>query len=99
MLTRQPTANQAPRAIPVTTSGAHLSPIDAKAAAAFLARLDEHGPEPIDVALGALEDSGTLIGVGVVGASSPQRAWVSVAVAPPRRRLKVGTICSPRSSL
>jgi GNAT superfamily N-acetyltransferase len=91
MLTRQATASQPPREIAVTASGAHLSPIDPKAAAAFLARLDEPSPQPIDIALGALEDNGMLIGVAVLRASSPERAWVTVAVAPPRRRLKVAS--------
>jgi GNAT superfamily N-acetyltransferase len=75
----------------VTASGAHLRPVDPEVAAAFLARLGEAGPEPIETAVGAYEDNGTMIGVAVLGPSSRQRASLTVAVTPERRRLKVGS--------
>jgi GNAT superfamily N-acetyltransferase len=77
--------------MPVTASGAHLRPIDAEVAAAFLVRLGEAGPGSIDTAVGAYEDNGTMIGVAVLGPSSRQRAWATVAVTRERRRLKVGS--------
>jgi GNAT superfamily N-acetyltransferase len=87
---RQATVDQL-QGTPVTTSGAHLGVIDPEGAAEFLDRLGEVGPEPIEVALGALEDDGTLIGVAALGPSTRQRAWATVAVTPARRRLKVGS--------
>jgi GNAT superfamily N-acetyltransferase len=85
------TVDQPAEGTPVTASGAHLGVIDPEVAAGFLARLGELGPEPIEVAMGAREDDGTLIGVAVLGPSTRQRAWATVAVTPARRRLNVGS--------
>jgi GNAT superfamily N-acetyltransferase len=89
--TRQTTVEPLPEETPVTASGAHLAVIAPEVAAGFLARLGEVGPQAIEVALGALEDDGTLIGVAVLGPAIRQRAWATVAVTPARRRLKVGS--------
>jgi hypothetical protein len=85
------TVNRTGEWMPVTTSGAHLECIGPELAAGFLARLYEPAPESINVALGAFEDNGKLIGVAVLGASTLLRATATVAISPDRRRLKVGS--------
>jgi GNAT superfamily N-acetyltransferase len=88
---RQATVELPTEGTPVTTSGAHLAAIETEVAVTFLARLGGVSPEPIEIALGALEDDGTLIGVAVLGPTIRQREWATVAVTPARRRLKVGS--------
>lgn len=68
-----------------------MASISPDAAETFLGRLDERSPDRVTCALGAFQDDGTLIGVAVLGAASSGRAWLSVAVAPDRRRLKIGS--------
>jgi len=70
-------------------SSRHLTPIELSVAHEFLTRLDETPPEGIDVALGAHEDNGTLIGVAVLAAAGRRGAGL-VAVVPARRRLHIG---------
>ena len=74
----------------VTASGARVVPIAVEAAEVFLARLNEEGTGPIRSALGALQDDGLLIGVGVLGPDADQQAAAFVAVARERRRLRIG---------
>ena len=74
-----------------TSSGAKCAAIPSDVAEAFLARLNEHGPDPIEVALGAHEDDGTLIGVAAFGAVRADHGSLIVAVVPERRRLKIGS--------
>jgi GNAT superfamily N-acetyltransferase len=74
-----------------TASGAKLEAITTDAAKGFLARLSERGPDTIGIALGAFESDGALIGVAVLGEPSASSAPAVVAVAPERRRLKVGS--------
>ena len=76
---------------PVTASGATLTAIPAETAEAFLARLGERAPEPLELALGAHEDDGTLIGVAAYGAVRANHGSLIVAVVPERRRLRVGS--------
>jgi GNAT superfamily N-acetyltransferase len=73
-----------------TASGARIAPIPAAQARVFLARLDETAPERVDVALGAVEDDESLIGVAVLSAAV-HRGAAMIAVLPSRRRLKVGS--------
>jgi hypothetical protein len=75
----------------VTASGAKVDSIRPEQATAFLTRLCEPSAEPIELALGAHEDDGTLIGVAAFGAVRRDHASLMVVVAPERRRLKVGT--------
>lgn len=74
-----------------TLSGAKITAIAADTAEAFLARIVVPAPEAIEVALGALQDDGTLIGVAVLGAVTAGRSSATVAVAPERRRMKIGS--------
>src|SRR5687768_8725843 len=74
-----------------TTSGARLAAVSSEVAEAFLARLGERGPDPIEVALGAHEDDGTLIGVAAFGAVRADHGSLIVAVVPERRRLRIGS--------
>ena len=74
-----------------TASGAKLAAIPSEVAEAFLARLGEHGPDSIELALGAHEDDGTLIGVAAFGAVRADHGSLIVAVVPERRRLKIGS--------
>jgi GNAT superfamily N-acetyltransferase len=76
---------------PVTTSGAKIATIPAETAEAFLARLGERAPDPIELALGAFEDELTLIGVAAYGAVKANHGSLIVAVAPERRRLGIGS--------
>lgn len=75
----------------LTTSGAKIVSVSTDAAEAFLGRVGVRGPEEIWVALAALQDTGAMIGVAVLGASSADDGRVMVAVAPERRRLRVGS--------
>jgi len=84
-------ADGAPHRHAPTASGAKLAAIPADVAEAFLARLGEHGPASIEAALGAHEDSGTLIGVAAFGDVSADHGSFIVAVVPDRRRLKIGS--------
>jgi GNAT superfamily N-acetyltransferase len=73
-----------------TLSGAHIRRIRPSTAATFLTRNGLDPDEPLRWALGAFEPPSDLIGVvAVAGGAIPLR--VAVAVAPERRRLKVGT--------
>lgn len=74
-----------------TASGAKVASISIEAAEVFLGRLDEKGTAPIRSALGALQDDGLLIGVGVLGPEADQQAAAFVAVARERRRLRIGS--------
>jgi GNAT superfamily N-acetyltransferase len=77
----------------LASSGAKMGPIGVDVARSFLARVDEAGNdfEIDDVAWGALEDSGTLAAVAVLGITSSTRGRASIAVVPARRRLGLGT--------
>jgi len=75
----------------LTTSGAKVAAIDAETAQAFLGRLGEHGPKSIELALGAHETEGTLIGVAAFGDVGVDHAALIVAVVPERRRLGIGS--------
>jgi len=74
-----------------TASGATLAAIPSEVAEAFLARLGEHGPDSIEMALGAHEDDGTLMGVAAFGAVRGDHGSLIVAVVPERRRLNIGS--------
>ena len=85
------TASDCVRYRAVTASGAKIVAISAEAAEAFLARVSEASPG-IEVALGALQDDGVLIGVAILGtAANRVQAPATVAVSPARRRLMVGS--------
>ena len=75
-----------------TASGARIETLPLDLARSFLGRYGfaDYRPAPFDLAWGAFEDSGRLIGVGVLANVTIQggRAWI--AVAPERRRLGVG---------
>ncbi len=73
----------------ITASGAKVAPIGPDAAQTFLARLGQHGPERIELALGAHEAEGTLIGVAAFGDVGVGHASLIVAVVPDRRRLGI----------
>ena len=73
-----------------TASGARIVPIPATRARAFFIRLDEPAQEGVDVAFGAMEDDGSLIGAAVLS-STVNRGAAMVTVLPARRRLKVGS--------
>ena len=77
--------------VAVTASGAKVVPVSVEAAEGFLARLDQRGAGPIASALGALQDDGFLMGVGLLGAEADHQAPAFVAVARERRRLKIGS--------
>jgi len=76
----------------MTASGARIEVLSPDLAQAFLDRhgLTDYGPGPSDLAWGAFEDAGNLIGVGVLAEVTTQRARTWIAVAPERRRLGVG---------
>lgn len=74
-----------------TASGAKIMAISVEAAEGFLGRLDEPRAGPIASALGALQDDGLLIGVGILGPAADQQAAAYVAVARERRRLRIGS--------
>ena len=80
----------APTLASPTASGAKIVAISIEAAEGFLARLDESRTGPIASALGALQDDGLLVGVGVLGEGDRQ-ATAFVAVARERRRLNIGS--------
>jgi GNAT superfamily N-acetyltransferase len=73
----------------ITASGAKVGPIDPDSAQRLLARLGARGPELIEVALGAHEPEGTLIGVAAFGDVGVDHAPLIVAVVPDRRRLGI----------
>jgi GNAT superfamily N-acetyltransferase len=75
-----------------TASGARIETLALDLARAFLDRygLAGYRPAPFDLAWGAFEDSGCLIGVGVVANVTLQGGRTWIAVAPERRRLGVG---------
>ena len=80
-----------PGAARATTSGARIRPIHVDQADRFLRRIGVAAPDPLDFALGAHQDDATLIGVAALGITVKNRARAVVAVAPERRRLRVGT--------
>ena len=90
MSTTAPSSSGAHRHL-ATTSGARLAAISSEVAVAFLARLGERGPDPIELALGAHEDDGTLVGVAAFGAVRAAHGSLIVAVVPERRRLRIGS--------
>ena len=75
----------------ITASGAKVAPIGPDSAQTFLARLGERGPEFIELALGAHESEGTLIGVAAFGDVGVDHASLIVAVVPDRRRLGIAS--------
>lgn len=92
MPTRMTASNRRDRestSVRLTVSGAKISPVEPHAAEEFLTRLGETTPQGLDVAFGAREDNGTLIGVAVL---APAGHWGTglVAVQPARRRLRIG---------
>jgi GNAT superfamily N-acetyltransferase len=73
-----------------TRSGAKLAPVTATAFQPFLVRFGM--PETAafcDVAWGAFEDTGTLLGVGVLTACGPHQARAWIGVLPERRRFGI----------
>lgn len=75
----------------VTRSGAHVVPVEAEVAAAFLERVGARGPDEIWVALAAMQDHATMVGVAVLGATPADLSRIMIAVSPERRRLHIGT--------
>lgn len=75
----------------VTASGAKVAPISPETALPFLARLGVRGPELIELALGAHETEGPLIGVAAFGDVGVDHASLIVAVVPECRRLGIGS--------
>jgi GNAT superfamily N-acetyltransferase len=79
--------------VPVLTlAGARIDHIPATVASTFLARQRE-APWTGDIALamGAVTDSGELVGVAVLAPPAAARAEAFIAVTPARRRLGIGT--------
>lgn len=79
------------RSAVATLSGAQIQLLPANSAKTFLQRHDQCPRQPIGFALGAFEDSGSLIGVLAIQAETPTTANILLAVAPERRRLKIAT--------
>ena len=75
----------------VTSSGAKIAPVSVEAAEAFLARVGERGPDEIWIALAALKDDESMIGIAVLGASVSDEGRAMVAISPEYRRLQIGT--------
>lgn len=90
MTAAEPTSGALGRRHP-TRSGAKIVAVSTDAAEAFLGRVGVRGPEEIWVALAALQDTGAMIGIAVLGASAADDGRVMIAVAPERRRLRVGS--------
>ena len=90
VLTR-PTALAASSTAATTLSGAHIRTLAVTAAETFLRRLGHPPCEPTQLALGAFEDRGALIGVAALTASSPTASHVAMGFVAERRRLHVGT--------
>ena len=75
----------------LTRAGARVDRIPPTVAWTFLARLgDAAWTHDIDLALGALTDSGELAGVAVLSPPAPEWTSAYVAVTPARRRLGLG---------
>lgn len=84
-------SRQALRLPVLTLAGARVDRIPTTMASTFVARLpDAAWTGDIDLAVGAVTDSGELVGVALL--SPPQKKWAKalVAVTPARRRLGVG---------
>lgn len=79
------------RRVSVAQSGAQIVSVTPAAAEAFLDRLGAPGPDEIWLALAAMQDDRTMVGVAVVGATPADMSRIMVAVAPERRRLHIGT--------
>jgi len=79
--------------VTTTESGAKIASISPGLAGAFLERHRVAGfPAAGNCqAWGAFDDSPSLIAVGALGAIAPPRGWAWIAVAPERRRLRVGS--------
>ena len=77
----------------MTASGARIETLSLDLAQAFLDRhgLTDYRPGPFDLAWGAFEDAGRLIGAGVLAKVTTPRGRIWIAVAPERRRLGVGS--------
>jgi GNAT superfamily N-acetyltransferase len=75
----------------ITTSGAKVEAVDPDSAQRFLARLERRGPELVELALGAHEPAGRLIGVAAFGDVGVDHASLVVAVVPDRRRLGIAS--------
>lgn len=75
-----------------TLSGAHIRVLEESEARVFLSR---HSTpllqQPIRLALGAFEDSGSLLGVLAITGPPDCVATIHLAITPERRRLKLGT--------
>lgn len=80
-------------AVLATVSGARIEMLSPDLTQAFFDRLGlaDFRPTTNDVAWGAFEDAGPLIGVGVLGEATSLRARAWIAVVPERRRLGVGS--------
>ena len=87
-----PPPSRADLVLPVLTlAGARVVRIPSDVASTFVARLpDAAWTGVIDFAVGALTDSGELIGVAVLSPSHAEWAEALVAVTPARRRLGLG---------
>jgi GNAT superfamily N-acetyltransferase len=87
-----PSPSRADLVLPVLTlAGARVVRIPSDMASTFVARLpDAAWTGVIDFAVGALTDSGELMGVAVLSPSHANSAQALVAVIPARRRLGLG---------
>jgi len=74
-----------------TLSGAHVRPLSEPDAKAFLERNSAPMLQPVQIALGAFEDNGDLVGVLAVTGSPPAVGTIHLAITPERRRLKLAT--------
>jgi ribosomal protein S18 acetylase RimI-like enzyme len=75
----------------VTESGTRIVAVSIDAAAGFLDRVGARRPDEIWVALAAVQDAETMVGVAVLGATPADLSRITVAVVPERRRLHIGT--------
>ncbi|MGD9797139.1 MAG: hypothetical protein AB7H43_02765 [Acidimicrobiia bacterium] len=73
-----------------SASGARITVVSPDAAAVFLDHIGERSLDDVWVGFGARQESGPLIGVAVLGASTADDGRALVAVAPAWRRLHIG---------
>lgn len=81
----------AERQMALTRSGARIVPVAPEVAEAFLERIGSRGPDEIWVAIAAMQDDATMVGVAVLGATPADLSRIMIAVTPERRRLHIGT--------
>ena len=81
----------AERQVGSTQSGARIVAVTPEAAEGFLERIGVRGPDEIWVALAAMQDDATMIGVAVLGDKPADLCRIMAAVPPERRRLHIGT--------